>query len=130
MFWRRREERDWFPSTSEYLASRRGLVTMFLIVVVIILLLEEIIYRGCVLTALLQVFDGALIPFVLSSLIFASIHCLAGPGFMLLISLGTFISSFIYWKSGSLYSCIILHTLNTLIGEIVIPLREKEREIG
>jgi membrane protease YdiL (CAAX protease family) len=130
MFWRRPEERDWFPSNSDYLTSKRGLISMFLIVVVIIPILEEIIFRGYVLTVLLQHFDGILIPFVLSSIIFASIHCLAGPGFMLLIFIETFISSFLFWKFGNLYPCILLHALNTTLGEIVIPLYEKKGKKG
>jgi len=67
--------------------------------------------------------------FVLTSLIFASIHCLAGPGFMLYIFLGTFISSFLFWKFGNIYLCILLHSANTLIGEIVIPLLEKKGKV-
>ena len=130
MFWRRPEDRDWFPSTSEYITTKRGLISMFLIVVITIPVLEEIIYRGYVLTVLLQSFKGILIPFVLSSLIFASIHCLAGPGFMLLIFLGTLISSFVFWKFGNLYPCILMHALNTLIGEIIIPLYDKKGKRG
>lgn len=130
MFWQRREDRDWFPRTSDYLTTKRGLIAMFLIVVICIPILEEIIYRGYVFTALQQNLDSLFVVFVLTSLIFASIHCLAGPGFMLLIFLGTFVLSFVYWKTGSLYPCILMHALNTLIGEIVITLREKTGKKG
>lgn len=125
MFWQRREDRDWFPRTSDYLDSKRSVVAMFLIVVICIPILEEIIYRGYAFTALEQNLDSLFVVFVLTSLIFASIHCLAGPGFMLLIFLGTFVISFVYWKTSSLYPGILMHALNTLMGEIVFPLLEK-----
>jgi membrane protease YdiL (CAAX protease family) len=60
MFWRCPEKRDWFPRTSTYLTTKRGLISMFLIVVAIIPVLEEIIFRGYVLNLLLQNFDGIL----------------------------------------------------------------------
>ncbi len=130
MFWRRREGRDWFPRTSEYLTTQRGLVSMFLIVVICIPVLEEILYRGYVLSVLLQHLESTLVAFVLTSLIFASIHCLAGPGFMIYIFLGTFVSSFLYWRFGNIYPCILMHAANTLIGEIIIPLLEKRGKKG
>jgi membrane protease YdiL (CAAX protease family) len=130
MFWRRSADREWFPRTSEYLTTKRGIVSMFFIVVICIPILEEIIYRGYILTVLLQNLDSVFVAFVLTSLIFASIHCLSGPGFILYIFLGTFISSFVYWKFGSIYPCILMHSLNTLIGEIIIPLLEKKGKIG
>jgi membrane protease YdiL (CAAX protease family) len=130
MFWRRREDRDWFPRTSKYLTKKPGFISMFLIVVICIPILEEIIYRGYVLSVLLQHLDSTFIAFVLTSLIFASIHCLAGIGFMLYIFLGTFVSSFLYWRLGNIYPCILMHSANTLIGEIVIPLIEKRGKKG
>jgi len=130
MFWRRREDKDWFPRTSEYLTTKRGLISMFFIVVICIPVVEEIIYRGYVLTVLLQNLDSIFIAFVLTSLIFASIHCLAGPGFMLLIFFSSFISSFLYWKFANIYPCILLHSLGTLMGEIIIPLLEKKGKRG
>jgi len=129
MFWHRRKDTDWFPRDVGYLSTKREVASMFLIVVICIPILEEIIYRGYVFTALLQNFDNIFLVFILTSLIFASIHCLAGPGFMLYIFLGTFIPSFLYWKFGSIYPCILLHSLNTFIGEIIIPLVEKEGKI-
>lgn len=116
MFWRRREEANWFPRGIEYLSTKRGIISMFLIVVICIPVLEEIIYRGYVFTALLQNLGNIFLVFVLTSLIFASIHCLAGPGFMFYIFLGTFIPSFLYWKFGNFYPCILFHSVNTLIG--------------
>jgi membrane protease YdiL (CAAX protease family) len=126
MFWQRRKDRDWFPRTSDYLSSKRGIVAMFLIVVVCIPTLEETIYRGYVQTALFQNLDNIFLAFLFTSLIFTSIHCLSGPGFMLLIFLGTFLISFVYWKTGSIYPCILMHALNTLLGEIIFPLLEKK----
>jgi membrane protease YdiL (CAAX protease family) len=130
MFWRRREDKDWFPRTSEYLTTKRGLISMFLIVVICIPILEEIIYRGYVQTVLLQNLDSVFLAFVFTSLIFTSIHCLSGPGFMLLIFLGTFLISFVYWRTGSIYPCILMHALNTLLGEIVFPLLERTGKKG
>jgi membrane protease YdiL (CAAX protease family) len=129
MFWKRRKNKDWFPRDIKYLKGKKNLILMFLIVVICIPILEEIIYRGYVLTVLLQSFDSVFVAFLFTSLIFASIHCLAGPGFMLLIFLGTFFMSFIYWKFGSIYPCILLHSINTLVGEIIIPLVEKKGKI-
>jgi membrane protease YdiL (CAAX protease family) len=130
MFWRRREDRDWFPRTSDYLTTKRGLIAMVIIVVICIPFLEEIIYRGYVQTALLQNLDSVFLAFLFTSLIFTSIHCLSGPGFMLLIFLGTFLISFVYWRTGSIYPCILMHALNTLMGEIIFPLLEKKGKIG
>ncbi len=129
MFWQRRKDRDWFPRTSDYLNSKRSIIAMFLIVVVCIPILEEIIYRGYVQTALFQNLDNVFLAFLFTSLIFTSIHCLSGPGFMLLIFLGTFLISFVYWRTGSIYPCILMHALNTLIGEIIFPLLEKKGKI-
>jgi membrane protease YdiL (CAAX protease family) len=130
MFWQRREDRDWFPRTSDYLTTKRGLIAMCLIVVICIPILEEIIYRGYVQTVLFQNLDNVSLAFLLTSLIFTSIHCLSGPGFMLIIFLGTFLISFVYWRTGSIYPCILMHALNTLIGEIIFPLLEKKGKIG
>jgi membrane protease YdiL (CAAX protease family) len=129
MFWQRQKGTDWFPRDSKYLAGKKNIISMFFIVVICIPILEEIIYRGYVLTVLLQNLDSVFVAFVLTSLIFASIHCLAGPGFMLFIFLGTFIMSFLYWKFGNIYPCILLHSINTLIGEIIIPALEKKGKI-
>lgn len=129
MFWKRRESTNWFPRDIKYLKGKKNLILMFLIVVICIPILEETIYRGYVLTVLLQSLDSVFVAFIITSLIFASIHCLAGPGFMLLIFLGTFFASFIYWKFGSIYPCILLHSVNTLIGEIIIPVIEKKGKI-
>ena len=129
MFWHRREDKDLFPRTSGYLRTKRSIISMFFIVVICIPILEEIIFRGYVLTVLLQNLDSIFIAFILTSFIFASIHCLAGPGFMLFIFLGTFILSFLYWRFGNIYPCILLHSLNALIGEIIIPIMEKKGKI-
>jgi membrane protease YdiL (CAAX protease family) len=130
MFWQRREDRDWFPRTGDYLSSKRGIVAMSLIVVVCIPILEEVIYRSYVQTVLFQNLDHVFLAFLFTSLIFTSIHCLSGPGFMLLIFLGTFLISFVYWRTGSIYPCILMHALNTLLGEIVFPLVEKTGKQG
>lgn len=130
MFWQRCEDRDWFPRTSDYLTTKRGLIAMCLIVVVCIPILEEIIYRGYVQTVLFQSLDNVFLAFLFTSLIFTSIHCLSGPGFMLLIFLGTFLISFVYWRTGSIYPCMLMHGLNTLMGEIIFPLLEKKGKTG
>lgn len=130
MFWHRTENKNWFPRTSEYLMTKTGLISMFFIVVVCIPILEEIIFRGYVLTVFLQNIKSVFIGFVLTSFIFALIHCLAGPGFMLYIFLGTFILLFLYWKFGNVYPCILMHCTSNLIGEIIIPLIEKTGKRG
>ena len=130
MFWRRSEDRDPFPHTSDHLATKGGIVAMILVVVVVIPLLEEIIYRGYVQTALMQHLDSVFVSFLLSSLIFASVHALSGPGFMLLIFLGAFLISFVYWKTGSIYPCVLMHGLNTLVGEIIAPALEGRGKRG
>jgi membrane protease YdiL (CAAX protease family) len=38
--------------------------------------------------------------------------------------------SFVYWKTSSLYPGILMHALNTLMGEIVFPLLEKTGKKG
>jgi membrane protease YdiL (CAAX protease family) len=130
MFWQRREDKDWFPRTSDYLTTNRGLITMVIVVVICIPVLEEVIYRGYVQTALLQNLDSVFLAFLFTSLIFTSIHCLSGPGFMLLMFLGSFLMSFVYWRTGSIYPCILMHALNTLMGEIIVPLVEKTGKRG
>jgi len=130
MFWQRSKDGDWFPQTGDYLSTKRGIAAMFLIVVVCIPILEEIIYRGYVQTVLFQNLGNVFLAFLFTSLIFTSIHCLSGPGFMLLIFLGTFLISFVYWKTGSIYPCILMHALNTLLGEIIFPLLEKKGKRG
>jgi membrane protease YdiL (CAAX protease family) len=130
MFWPRRESQDPFPRDSSHLATRRGLLSMIVIVVVCIPILEETIYRGYVQTALTQNLDSLLLAFLLSSLVFASIHILSGPGFILLIFVGTLWLSFVYWKTGSIYPGILMHSVNTLLGEVVFPAIEQTGKRG
>ncbi len=114
IFWHRRQDRNWFPKGIDYLNTKRKIISMFLIVVISIPILEEIIYRGYVFTALMQNFQSILPVFALTSIIFASIHCVAGPGSMIYIFLGTFMSSYLYWKFVNIYPCITLHSFNTI----------------
>jgi len=83
--------------------------------------LEEILYRGYLLTATLQRFDPK-IAFLINSLIFASIHYAYGPGVMLFIFFWNFIPCWLYFKSKSIYPSILFHSVNNLIGYVILPL--------
>ena len=83
--------------------------------------LEEILYRGYLLTALMQRLDTK-VAVIINSLIFASIHYSYGPGTMLFIFFWNFIPCWLYFKSKSIYPGILFHSTNNLIAYVVLPL--------
>ncbi len=76
------------------------LVILFIFPVFFCSPLEEVLYRGYLLTALMQRLDTK-IAFIIDSLIFASIHYAYGPGTMLFIFFWNFIPCWLYYNSTS-----------------------------
>lgn len=83
---------------------------------------EEVVFRGYVLTALLQ--RGLLVgrAMTLSALIFTSVHVFYGPGVLVFIFLWAFIPAFLFHRFGNLGSAILFHCLNNLIAFLLVPL--------
>lgn len=95
-------------------------IIMFLGPVIVSPVTEEFLFRGYVLNALLGKF-GVMAAVALSAVIFASVHVMFGPGLMVYIFLGAFVSAYLYIKFKSLYPCILMHFLINLWAYIIVP---------
>jgi len=104
------------------LTSAPDVVLTFLFAVILGPIVEEIIFRGYVLTAILQKKERKLMAIVLSALVFTSVHAYLGPGVMVFIFFWTFIPAFLYLKFDSLYPAILFHVLNNFVTYIIFPL--------
>jgi len=94
---------------------------LFLGPVIISPITEELVFRGYILTALLNKFDVITGTF-LSALIFASVHMMFGLGIMVYIFLGALISAYLYIRFKNLYPCILMHFLTNLWAYILVPI--------
>jgi len=96
-------------------------IILFLGPVIVSPVTEEFLFRGYVLNALLGKF-GVMVAVVLSAVIFASVHIMFGPGLMVYIFLGAFVSAYLFIRFKSLYPCILMHFLTNLWAYIVVPI--------
>ena len=83
---------------------------------------EEIAFRGYLLTRLRLVgkLKSWVVPVVISSVVFGACHAYQGwPGFILISIYGAMFA-LLYIRTGSLWPCIIAHSLNDL-GALIIP---------
>ena len=104
------------------LTSAPDVVLTLIFAVILGPIVEEIIFRGYVLTAILQRRERKLGAIVLSALVFTSVHAYLGPGVMFFIFFWTFIPAFLYLKFDSLYPAILFHVLNNFVTYIIFPL--------
>ncbi|WFO76062.1 CPBP family intramembrane metalloprotease [Desulfurococcaceae archaeon MEX13E-LK6-19] len=101
-----------------------SLMDWCLVIIVAVLLapiVEELFFRGYLLTAFLERIGSVPLAICISSLVFASIHALIGPGAMIFIFLWSLIPSYLYLRTGSLYPAILMHALNNIFAYMIIP---------
>ena len=85
-------------------------------------IVEELFFRGYLLTAFLEKIRNTPLAVCMSSLVFTSIHVFIGPGMMIYIFLWSLIPSYLYLKTGSLYSSILMHALNNAFAYLILPM--------
>jgi membrane protease YdiL (CAAX protease family) len=114
----------WTPGkvTPLNLVSTFDVILVLLFAVLVGPIVEEIIFRGYILTTLIQRKQKTITAILLSVLIFTSVHIFLGPGVMVFIFFWTFIPAFLYLKFESLSPAILFHIVNNLITYIVFPL--------
>ena len=116
MFWRG-------GSDSQLIVANTHLDWAILILgpVIVSPITEELIFRGYVLNALLGKL-GKVIAASLSAVVFASVHIMFGPGLMVYIFLGSFVSAYLFIRFRNLYPCILMHFLTNLWAYIMVPI--------
>jgi membrane protease YdiL (CAAX protease family) len=85
-------------------------------------IVEEMIFRGYVVSALRQTKLTILAVYVLSAVIFASVHIFIGLGAMIFIFFWSFIPTFLFLKFNSLYPGILFHVLNNVFAYVAAPM--------
>lgn len=83
---------------------------------------EELIFRGYVLTALLERGLRSRSALLLSALIFTSVHVFYGPGVLAFIFLWAFIPAVLYQRTGRLHSAMLFHVVNNFIAFVLVPM--------
>lgn len=107
-----------------HLTAPGPLIISSVLCVIFFPVVEETIYRGYTLNVFLERMGKSFTPMLVNALIFGGFHLIGGPGLMLYIFLATFLMVLLYYKFESIYVCIFAHSLNNLLGHILIPLLE------
>jgi uncharacterized protein len=87
------------------------------LVTVIAPIAEEFLFRGYIFTAL-RAWAGVWGSAAITGVLFGAIHGIGNTpvGFLLPLALFGFVLCLIYWRTGSLYPCIALHSINNAIA--------------
>jgi membrane protease YdiL (CAAX protease family) len=114
----------WHTSGSSriVLASTFDIVLTVVFAVVIGPAVEEIVFRGYVLTAVLQRWRSAVPAVLVAGLVFTSVHLWLGPGVVLFILVWSVLPSWLFIKYKSLYPAILFHPINNAIAYLAVPL--------
>jgi membrane protease YdiL (CAAX protease family) len=96
--------------------STLALILVGILVTVVAPMAEEIFFRGYFFTALRN-WCGVAIAAILTGLVFGGIHAGSSPVAFLvpLAVFGTFLC-LLYWRTGSLWPCIVLHCFNNSVA--------------
>lgn len=90
----------------------------YLVVGLAVPLAEEMVFRGALLRTLLKAFHGkAIVPIVLSALVFAAVHGNLAQGlhaFLMGLLLG-----WLYWRSGSIVPGLVFHWVNNTMAYVL-----------
>ncbi len=102
------------------LASNLNIAIIALVIVLVIPLIEEILFRGLLLSYLMQKYKNSIVV-ISSAIIYALLIATLLDGFNHIIPIFVFglITSAITIKSQSLYPAIILHILNNLVYIVI-----------
>jgi membrane protease YdiL (CAAX protease family) len=109
-------ERDDLPDQLGADNGTLALLAVAFLVCVIAPLAEEVFFRGYFFTALRN-WKGVWPAAILTGLVFGAIHGGSAPvGYLVPLAVFGFGLCLLYWKTGSLYPCIVLHALNNSLA--------------
>ncbi|PKM05518.1 MAG: hypothetical protein CVV16_01360 [Gammaproteobacteria bacterium HGW-Gammaproteobacteria-6] len=107
---------DYSPEFDLLTGSTLERMLAFLSVALLVPLAEELIFRGWLFKALMLTRGGLWLALPLSTGLFVQTHNFASPGPVLIISLLGLALGWLRWKFGSLWPCLLAHSLyNALI---------------
>jgi hypothetical protein len=96
--------------------STAALIGVAFVVTVLAPLAEELFFRGYFFTAL-RSWKGVWPAAILTGLVFGGIHVGSAPApFLVPLAVFGFLLCLLYWRTGSLYPCIVLHALNNCLA--------------
>jgi membrane protease YdiL (CAAX protease family) len=96
--------------------STAALIAVALLVCVVAPVAEEVFFRGYFFTALRN-WKGVWPAAVVTGIVFGAIHAGSAPvGYLVPLAVFGFGLCLLYWKTGSLYPCIVLHALNNTVA--------------
>jgi membrane protease YdiL (CAAX protease family) len=96
--------------------SDLALVSVAILVCVVAPICEEFFFRGYFFTALRN-WRGPWLAAILTGVVFGAIHAGSSPvGFLVPLMAFGFALCVIYWRTGSLLPCIVLHALNNALA--------------
>jgi membrane protease YdiL (CAAX protease family) len=93
-----------------------ALVAVAVLVCIVAPVAEEFFFRGYFFSALRH-WKGPWLAAVLTGIVFGAIHLGSSPpAFVVPLMAFGFVLCLIYWRTGSLYPCIVLHALNNCLA--------------
>jgi membrane protease YdiL (CAAX protease family) len=110
------EERDDLPQELGADDSALALGGVAVLVTVVAPIAEEFFFRGYFFAALRR-WKGVWVAALLTGITFGAIHAGSAPaGYLVPLALFGFLLCLLYWRTGSLYPCIVLHALNNSLA--------------
>jgi membrane protease YdiL (CAAX protease family) len=110
------KERDELPKELGADSSTAAFVAVAILVAVLAPIAEEFFFRGYFFTAL-RSWKGPWPAAVLTGLVFGGIHAGSAPaGYLVPLAVFGFGLCLLYWRTGSLLPCIVLHALNNSLA--------------
>jgi membrane protease YdiL (CAAX protease family) len=110
------KERDRLPDELGASSSSVALISVALLVCVLAPVAEEFFFRGFFFNAL-RAWKGPLLAAILTGLVFGGVHAGSAPApFLVPLAVLGFGLCLLYWRTGSLYPCIVLHSLNNSLA--------------
>jgi CAAX protease family protein len=110
------DESDELPNELGADESTAALVAVAVLVCVVAPIAEEFFFRGFFFGALRH-WKGPWVAAALTGIVFGAIHLGSSPpAFVVPLMAFGFVLCLIYWRTGSLYPCIVLHALNNCLA--------------
>jgi membrane protease YdiL (CAAX protease family) len=110
------EQRDRLPKELGVDESTAALVAVTVLVTVVAPIAEEVFFRGYFFAAL-RSWTGAWPAAAITGVVFGAIHAGSAPvGYLVPLAVFGFGLCVLYWQTGSLYPCIVLHALNNALA--------------
>jgi membrane protease YdiL (CAAX protease family) len=110
------KERDRLPDELGASSSSVALISVALLVCVLAPVAEEFFFRGYFFNAL-RAWKGPLLAAVLTGIVFGGVHAGSAPApFLVPLAVLGFALCLLYLRTGSLYPCIVLHSLNNSLA--------------